>query len=213
LSCFFSENRFPSRPSPGQAFSGSTLDAGSPLQTATLVESDEDLAARAAGGCRASFAALIERHYDRIYRLAWRWSGSRDKAEDIAQDVCVKLAAAIRGYRGDAAFTTWLHRIAYTTAIDHLRSGQRMTAVEPSEIIRLIDSEIEYAAPDDSSGQDIWVAVLGLPPQQRDSVLLIYGEDMSHAEAATVMGCSEKTVSWHVHEAKKKLKILLKAVG
>jgi RNA polymerase sigma-70 factor, ECF subfamily len=183
------------------------------LQIAALVEPDEVLAASAAGGCRLSFAALIERHYDRIYRLAWRWSGSRDKAEDIAQDVCVKLAGAIRGYRGDAAFTTWLHRIAYTTAIDHLRSAQRMTAVEPSEIIRLIDSDASSSAPDDVSDQDIWIAVRGLPPQQRDAVLLIYGEDMSHAQAASVMGCSEKTVSWHVHEAKKKLKILLKAAG
>jgi RNA polymerase sigma-70 factor (ECF subfamily) len=41
----------------------------------------------------------------------------------------------------------------------------------------------------------------------------VYGEEMSHAEAASVMGCSEKTVSWHVHEAKKRLKILLEAVG
>jgi RNA polymerase sigma-70 factor, ECF subfamily len=180
---------------------------------ATQSETDEALAALAAGGCRASFAALTERHYDRIYRLAWRWSGSRDKAEDIAQDVCVKLAGTIRSYRAEAAFTTWLHRIAYTTAIDHLRVGQRMTAVEPSEIIRLIDSEAGTAPPDDSANQEIWVAVRGLPNQQRDAVLLIYGEDMSHAEAALVMGCSEKTVSWHVHEAKKKLKILLKAVG
>jgi RNA polymerase sigma-70 factor, ECF subfamily len=180
---------------------------------ATQSETDEALASLAAGGCRASFAALIERHYDRIYRLAWRWSGSRDKAEDIAQDVCVKLAGAIRSYRAEAAFTTWLHRIAYTTAIDHLRAGQRMTAVEPSEIIRLIDSEAGSAPPDDGENQEIWGAVRGLPNQQRDAVLLIYGEDMSHAEAAVIMGCSENTVSWHVHEAKKKLKILLKAVG
>jgi RNA polymerase sigma-70 factor (ECF subfamily) len=44
-------------------------------------------------------------------------------------------------------------------------------------------------------------------------VLLTYGEDMSHAQAASIMGCSEKTVSWHIHEAKKKLKIVLKGVG
>jgi RNA polymerase sigma-70 factor (ECF subfamily) len=183
------------------------------VQSAPKAETDDALASQAAGGCRASFAALVERHYDRIYRLAWRWCGSRDKAEDIAQDVCVKLAGAMRGYRGDAAFTTWLHRIAYTTAVDHLRLSQRLTAVEPSEIIRLIDNDAAgslQVAPEDP---EIWVAVRGLPNQQRDAVLLIYGEDMSHAEAALVMGCSEKTVSWHVHEAKKKLKILLKAAG
>jgi RNA polymerase sigma-70 factor (ECF subfamily) len=183
------------------------------VPTATHAETDETLAGLAAGGCRASFAVLIERHYDRIHRLAWRWSGSREAAEDIAQDVCVKVAGAITGFRGDAAFKTWLHRIAYTTALDHMRNRQRMTAVEPSEIIRLIDREERQAAEDGMDDSEIWQAVHGLPPQQRDAVLLIYGEDLSHAEAARVMDCSEKTVSWHVHEAKKKLKIALKAVG
>jgi RNA polymerase sigma-70 factor (ECF subfamily) len=95
-------------------------------------ERDETLAMRAAQGCRASFALLLDRHYDRIYRLAWRWTGSRTAAEDIAQEVAVKLARAIRVYRADAAFTTWLHRIAYTTTVDFLRANQRTVAVDPS---------------------------------------------------------------------------------
>ena len=183
------------------------------MPTASQPESDEALAAKAAGGCRASFAALVEKHYDRIHRLAWRWSGSSTAAQDIAQDVCVKLGGAIRSYRGEAAFTTWLHRIAYTTTLDHLRSTQRMIAVEPSEIVRLIDDTHGSTAEDDVIGQELWDAVRNLPPQQRDAVLLVYAEDMSHAEAASLMECSEKTVSWHIHEAKKKLKILLKAAG
>lgn len=183
------------------------------MRTASQPETDQALAAKAAGGCRASFAALIETHYERIHRLAWRWSGSREAAEDIAQDVCVKLGRAIRSYRGDAAFTTWLHRIAYTTTLDHLRSTQRTVAFEPSEIVRLIDDAHASTAEDAVLGSEIWDAVRDLPPQQRDAVLLVYAEDMSHAEAAALMDCSEKTVSWHIHEAKKKLKILLKAVG
>lgn len=174
---------------------------------------DQELAAKAAAGCRASFAALLERHYDRIYRLAWRWSGSRDRAEDIAQDVCVKLATAMPAYRGDAAFSTWAYRIAYTTAVDHLRGAQRLRFVEPSEVMRLADGADTGTAEDHVVGQELWRSVRGLPPQQRDAVLLIYGEDLSHAEAAKVMGCTEKTVSWHVHEAKKRLRVLMEAVG
>ncbi len=176
-------------------------------------ERDETLAMRAAAGCRASFALLLERHYDRIYRLAWRWTGSRTAGEDIAQDVAVKLARAIRAYRADAAFTTWLHRIAYTTTVDFLRANQRSVNVDPSEIVRLIDSVAEVRPDAETVGVDLWTAVRSLPDQQRDAVLLVYGEDLSHAEAATVMGCSENTVSWHVHEARKRLKILLEAVG
>lgn len=180
-------------------------------------ESDETLSKRAGEGCRASFSALLERHYDRIYRLAWRWSGSRDAAQDIAQEICVKLAGALRTYRGEAAFTTWLHRIAYTTAIDHLRVNQRTLAVEPSEIIRLVDASGDNPGPDSGPGevfgQELWDAVRALPPQQRDAVLMVYGEGMTHAEAAALLECSEKTVSWHIHTAKKRLKILLEAVG
>lgn len=186
------------------------------LTATATAETDETLAVRAASGCRASFASLVERHYDRIYRMAWRWTGTRERAEDIAQDVCVKLAGAIRGYRGDAAFTTWLHRIAYTTMVDQLRTTQRMVALEPSEIVRLVDDGAQSDSAEDAlivtdGTRELWTAVRALPPQQRDAVLLIYGEDMSHADAAALMGCSEKTVSWHVHEAKKKLKRSLKA--
>jgi RNA polymerase sigma-70 factor, ECF subfamily len=175
--------------------------------------SDQELAQKAAAGCRTSFAVLAGRHYDRFYRLAWRWCGSRDKAEDIAQDVCVKLATAIKSFRGDAEFSTWSYRIAYTTAVDHMRSSQRLRLIEPSEMMKLADEPTLETAEDQVIGQDLWRSVRELPPQQRDAVLLIYGEDLSHAEAAKVMGCSEKTVSWHVHEAKKRLRVMIEAVG
>lgn len=176
-------------------------------------ERDETLALRAAAGCRQSFALLLERHYDRVYRFAWRRTGSRTAGEDIAQDVSLKLARAIRGYRGDAAFTTWLHRIAYTATIDFLRSNQRTVTADPSEIVRLIDAAGGERHEAEASNVDLWAAVRSLPDQQRDAVLLVYGEDLSHAETAAVLGCSEKTVSWHLHEARKRLRILLEAVG
>ncbi len=180
-------------------------------------ESDEILAIRAGQGCRASFATLLERHYERIYRTAWRFTGARERAEDIAQDVCVKLAGVIGTFRGDAKFTTWLHRVAYTTALDSVRASQRISAVAPPDVIQLADRAQQQGEDPHVDGGDaheeLWHAVRTLPPQQRDAVLYVYGEELSHAQAAAVMGCSEKTVSWHIHEAKKRLKILLKAVS
>jgi|EndMetStandDraft_5_1072996.scaffolds.fasta_scaffold35175_2 RNA polymerase sigma-70 factor (ECF subfamily) len=172
---------------------------------------DQALAVKAAGGCRISFAALVERYYDRIYRLAWRQCGSRAQAEDVAQDVCVKLATAIRSFRGEAAFSTWVWRITFTTASDRLRAGRKITTLEPSRIVALMDAaqEREPSPEEAVIGGEIWDAVRGLPDQQRDAVLLVYGEGMSHGEAAGVMGCREKTVSWHLHEAKKRLKTQL----
>ena len=72
------------------------------------------MALRAAGGCRASFAALVGQCYGRIHRMAWRFTGSVQEAEDIAQDVCLKLGQSIRCWRGDSAFETWLYRLTYT---------------------------------------------------------------------------------------------------
>lgn len=174
---------------------------------------DTHLAGQAAGGDRLAFAALLDRHYERLFRIAWRWTGNPTEAEDIAQDVCVKLASAIRSYRADAAFGTWLHRVAYNVMIDRIRDRRHETLPGTDNVIALFD-RAETETPETAlMGVELWAAVRALPPRQRDAVLLIYAQDLSHKEASEVMGCSEKTVSWHLHEAKKRLKGMLEAVG
>lgn len=188
---------------------GSKIDVGQ--------DTDAALCERAGDGCRVSFEALLKRHYDRIYQTAWRFCGAAAMAEDVTQDVVVKIAKAIRGFRGEAAFTTWVYRITYTTAIDYLRATQRTEAVAPSNLMTLVDTMPEASRPitpeEAVINTDLWAAVLGLSEKQRDAVLLVYAEDLSHARAAEVMGCSEKTVSWHLFEAKKRLKAKLEAQG
>ena len=177
------------------------------------------LARRAAGGDRAAFAQLLALNYDRLHRMAWRWTGSRTEAEDIAQDVCVKLAQILATWRGEAAFETWLYRVAYRVMIDRARLRRREVLPGTDNVVALFDGPVlsderEAATPETALlGAELWRAVRALPAQQRDAVLLVYAQDLSHAEAARVMGCSEKTVSWHLHEARKRLKGLLEAVG
>ena len=174
--------------------------------------SDDDLARRAAAGDRAAFATLAERHYDRVHALAWRFTGAQAQAQDIAQDTMVKIAMSIKSFRGDCAFATWAWRIAYRTAIDHKRGSRKVVPFSPQQAEALANSPAEGSPEDDVMGQDLWRAVRALPDQQRDAVLLVYAQDMSHGEAAEVMGCSEKTVSWHLHEARKRLRNTLEAV-
>jgi len=175
-------------------------------------EDDAALAARASRGDRLAFGLLVERHYPRILGRAWRVTGRRDLAEDVAQDVCVKLATAIRTYRGDARFTTWLYPIIHTTAIDGVRKAGRETPTEPDDLAVLIDGHgQQHPADERLAGAELWAAVRRLSPKQRDAVLYVYGEEMSHAEAARLLGCSEATVSWHLHEARKRLKTLLES--
>ncbi|HEV7276517.1 MAG TPA: RNA polymerase sigma factor [Devosiaceae bacterium] len=169
---------------------------------------DAALVKRAAGGDRAAFAALCARHYDFIFRTAWKWSGRRSDAEDVAQEVCIKLAGAVAGFDGRAAFRSWLYRVTLNAVRDQQRAeGRRGRGTE-----RLAEVQPAIAPPeqeDATTGQELWAAVRRLPGQQRDAVLLVYAEDLSHAEAGEVMGCKEATVSWHIHAAKKTLRGLL----
>ncbi|MCV9960860.1 RNA polymerase sigma factor [Pararhizobium sp. BT-229] len=167
---------------------------------------DEELIEKAQSGDRHAFGLLVERHYDFVQAVAWRWSGNVSDAEDIAQTVCVKLAKAIRAFRGASRFRTWLYTLTLNAARDHQRSQVRERRNAASF---LADPTSTAANDNQDQAEALWEAVRLLPDKQGDAVLLVYGEGLSHAAAADVMGCSEATVSWHVHEARKRLKILL----
>ena len=88
-----------------------------------------------------------------------------------------------------------------------------MKPTEASELMALVDEHGQVHEPPGDSEDSLWAAVRRLSGQQREAVTLVYGEDMSHAEAAVMMRCSEKTVSWHLHEARKRLKSILETAG
>ncbi|MFC3072584.1 RNA polymerase sigma factor [Shinella pollutisoli] len=168
---------------------------------------ETELVERAASGDRDAFARLIESRYDFIHAVAWRWCGDRQDAEDVAQDVCIRLATAIRGFRSASRFGTWLYAVTLNAARDQLRKRRR---AEWREAAYLREQAVLGCGEAEDDGEALWRAVRQLPDRQRDAVLLIYGEGLSHAAAADVLGCAETTVSWHVHEARKRLKVLLR---
>jgi RNA polymerase sigma-70 factor (ECF subfamily) len=177
---------------------------------ARIEATDDDLVARAKSGDRDAFAALVARHYDFVLRVAWRWCGRRADAEDIAQEVCVRLGNAIRGFRGEGRFTTWLYQLTLNAARDHgRRIAREATRVAAYGVHALSSAEIAQPEPEDAADA-LWEAVRQLPPKQCEAVLLVYGEGLSHDAASDVMGCAEATVSWHIHEARKRLKVLMR---
>lgn len=169
---------------------------------------DDTLIARAKGGDRLAFSQLVEMHYDFIFRTACKWTGKKSDAEDIAQEVCIKLATVIQQFDGRSKFTSWLYRVTLNMVRDMQRSTSRRG--------RNVDAYAQVHPEDDPPSQEesatakeLWNAVSALPDKQREAVMLIYAEDMNHAAAAEIMGCKEATVSWHIHEAKKTLRGLL----
>ena len=182
------------------------LTAAPPQDRASALT--EALVVRARNGDAAAFAELIEAQYERIYRTAWRWCGHRDDAEDIAQDVCVKIGQGIARFDGRSAFSSWVYRITLNAVRDWQRAGARRGRhVEAYAEASPTEAAAEQEAAATSS--QLWDAVRSLPEKQRDAMLLVYAEDLSHAEAATIMGIKEATVSFHVHEARKTLRGLL----
>lgn len=167
---------------------------------------ETELVEKAALGDRQAFAALVESRYDFIHAVAWRWCGDRQDAEDVAQEVCLRLAGAIRGFKGASRFGTWLYTVTLNTARDRMRRRRRAERRDAAYLRER--AVLEDGGKEDN--EELWQAVRQLPDRQRDAVLLIYGEGLSHAAAGEVLGCAETTISWHVHEARKRLKVLLR---
>lgn len=169
--------------------------------------SDEMLATAAAQGDRGAFATLVGRHYDRIHGLAWRLTGSRTEAEDLAQDICAALPAKLQNWRGEARFTTWLYRVVVNAAHDLRRRQQ--TRAKAS----LGWGDWELARQDEITAQaeaEDWLAeaMTRLSPELRDTVALVLGEEMTQAEAGVVLGVSEGTIAWRMSEVKKRLRAM-----
>lgn len=179
------------------------------LMADETVLSDDDLIAGARSGDRRAFARLVERHYDFMFRVAWKWCGRKSDAEDIAQDAAVRLGKAIRSFRGQGAFTTWLYPLVLNAARDHVRKTARETRKVDAYGVHMATFGEAGEEPDDRANS-LWEAVRKLPDKQREAITLVYGEGLGHAEACEVMGCAEATVSWHVHEARKRLKGLMR---
>lgn len=168
---------------------------------------DETLAPAAAQGDRDAFAALLARHYDRIFGLCWRLTGARAEAEDLTQDICAALPVKLTGYRAEARFTTWLYRVILNAAHDQRRRAATRSRAGTGWGAWEINRQAELA--EAAAAQD-WLAtaMTHLPPELRDTVALTLGEDMTQAEAATILGLSEGTIAWRMAEVKKRLRLI-----
>ena len=166
--------------------------------------SDKELARAAANGDASAFATLLTRHYDALFRLAFRLTGARDQAEDLTQEICATLPVKLAGFRGKAQFTTWLWRVAVNAAHDH----RRRAATHARHADGWGDWEVNRrAAAREATEASDWLsqAMGALNDELRDTLALVL-DGMTHAQAGEVLDVSEGTVSWRISEAKKRLR-------
>jgi len=172
-----------------------------------MITSDEDLARAASGGDRDAFGVLLSRHYDALFRVCFRLTGARALAEDLTQDICLALPAKLGQFRGEARFTTWLYRVAVNATHDR----RRRAATRAKAASGWGDWEIARRAENEETTQALdWLqtAMTNLPDDLRDTAALTLGDEMTHAEAAEVLGITEGTVSWRLSEIRKRLRAL-----
>jgi len=170
-------------------------------------DTDEDLAVRAASGEAAAFRELLNRHYDRVFRVVYSVLRNKSDAEDITQEIWAALPAKLRQWQGKAKLTSWLHRIALNVSKDYLRrcATQARTVEGYAEIEKLSRGETA-----DTQKRLTWLqsALATLSDDLRETAVLTLSEEMNFAQAADVLGVAEGTVAWRMSEIRKALKAL-----
>lgn len=165
--------------------------------------SDARLAALARRGEESAFTELFRRHYDPVRAFAARMLLDVGEGEEVAQEAFVRAARGMASLRDDASFRSWLFQIAANLCRDAIR---RRTAHRG----KLEELAREQTARGRETTRDIEAALAALGERERAAVVLVYYEGLNHAEAARALGCSEVTVSWRIHRAKKRLQKLLR---
>ena len=175
-----------------------------------MEQSSEILAADAAAGSAEAFRALLERHYDLMYRVAYRTLGQQADAEDLVQEVCAALPKKLVSFRSDAKFESWLYRVVVNAGRDLMRKrGAHARAADGWGDVEVM----QRAAAVEKMESLSWLAraMQRLSPELRETVALVLGEEMTHAQAGKVLGLKEGSVSWRMNEVKKELRLMAQA--
>jgi RNA polymerase sigma-70 factor, ECF subfamily len=160
--------------------------------TEPIAEEDDAAIVRAClDGNRAAFDVIVRRHQRHVYQLCYRFVGSHEDASDLAQDVFIRAYRGLRGFKGDAAFATWLYRIGVNVCLNRvatrtpvfapLTAQHHADSREESADARLL--RVERAA-------EVRAAIARLPRKQRATLILRVYHDMPHAQIAGVLGSS-----------------------
>lgn len=184
------------------------------MQGRTALEwaSEHALAAAALDRCRAghvdALRAVFDAYGDRVYSIAvCALDGDEARAQDVTQQVFLKLMTRLDQFRGDASFTTWLYRIVVNACADERRRRRRLIFF--SERPRVLELPDRRSAHDDlvraRAGDDVRRAIARLSPKIRMAVLLKYYEGLSYGEIADVLQCSTGTVASRLNRGHKAL--------
>lgn len=164
---------------------------------------DATLVARAREGDLDAFEALVREHTRTVYAHAVRFFGSPDSAEDIVQEVFIKVYRSLATFDGAAAFTTWLYRVTRNTCLDAVRAGRhRPIPVDPIDLVIPAPGDL---ADEVALSTAVERAIGSLPPEERDALNAITVFGMTYSEAGEALGLPAGTVKSRVFRARRAL--------
>lgn len=177
------------------------------------------LVARAKAGDRSAFDGLVERYTPRIYNLTLRITGSREEAEDCVQEAFVRAFSSLRHFRGEAAFSTWLYRVAVNVANDanrRLKSYPLLTSQMRGDDPDADPPNMDEFANDNTTPEEqlartqrrhiVLRAIRSLPEHHRTVIILFDLQGLSYDEIAGVIGARVGTVKSRLNRARLALK-------
>ncbi|HET8786628.1 MAG TPA: sigma-70 family RNA polymerase sigma factor [Candidatus Limnocylindrales bacterium] len=171
----------------------------------TDAERDEDLVRRFRAGEPDAFTEIVRRHQQRVYSLCLRMLGEADAAADVAQDTFLTVLRKLESFRGDAAFTTWLHRVAVNACYDELRRKRRRP------ILHVVSDDGPEHDPGPSIADhadevvgtsDAAAALASIPEEFRVAVVLADVQDLPYDQIAEILEVPVGTVKSRVHRGR-----------
>jgi RNA polymerase sigma-70 factor (ECF subfamily) len=177
---------------------------------------EEALVERARTGDRAAFAELARLHRERVYVVIFGLVRNHADADDLAQETFLAAYRAIGRFRGGSSFYTWLYRIAVNLTMNHLKKRKRekgrselLENATPPTAESQAAASPELRSQADEISARLAQALTEIPLPFQAAFQLVVNRGLSHARAAEVLGCSENTVSWRMHKARKMLQARL----
>src|SRR5215207_413662 len=174
---------------------------------------DTDLISRAAAGDHFAFQTLVERHRSMVYRVAYQFAGNHHDAEDIAQEVFIKVFRSLGRFRQDAQLTSWMYRIVMNACIDHRRRHSPAGAAPFGEEAeqRMLNTPAEAPGPEERAyagelGEVLEAEIQRLPPGQRVVFIMRHHQGLKLGEIADALGLAEGTVKRQLHAAVHRLR-------
>jgi RNA polymerase sigma-70 factor (ECF subfamily) len=166
-------------------------------------------------GDLVAFELLVEQYQPNVLTTAYHFMGNEMDADDVTQEVWIRVYRSLNKFRFKSSFSTWIYRITVNQSMTALKRRGRQAGGKKLDV-RLDDQEREYPLRDKAPGprkilegketiQEFRCALEALPKRQQMAVTLVLLQGLSHRQAGEIIGIAEKTVSWHLFKARARL--------